>query len=52
MIKGDLIFIKDVDVDKYVGSVSEILIAIEEEFDRCFKKQMNMLIAKYYFNKK
>lgn len=52
MIKGDLIFIKDVDVDKYVGSVSEILIAIEEEFDRCFKKQMNMLIANYYFNKK
>lgn len=52
MIKGDLIFIKDVDVDKYVGSVSEILIAIEEEFDRCFKEQMNMLIANYYFNKK
>lgn len=47
---GDLIFIKDGDVTKYLGSVLELLIAIEEEFDRSFKEQMNMLIANYYFN--
>lgn len=50
MINGDLIFIKDGDVTKYLGSVLELLIAIEEEFDRSFKEQMNMLIANYYFN--
>ena len=52
MINGDLLFIKDEDVDKYLGSVLELLRAIEEEFDRSLKKQMNMLIANYYFNKK
>lgn len=50
MINGDLIFIKDSDIAKYLGSVLELLIAIEKEFDRSFKEQMNMLIANYYFN--
>ena len=50
MINGDLIFVKDSDVVKYLGSVLELLVVIEEEFDRNFKEQMNMLIANYYFN--
>ena len=50
MINGNLVFIKDSDVDKYLGSTLELLLAIEEEFDRSFKEQMNMLIANYYFN--
>ena len=39
---------------EYIGvfafAVSGALVAIEEEFDRSFKEQMNMLIANYYFN--
>ena len=50
MINGDMIFIKDSDVEKYLGSVLELLMVIEEEFDRNFKEQMNTLIANYYFN--
>lgn len=50
MINGDLIFVKDSDIAKYLGSVLELLVVIEEEFDRNFKEQMNMLIANYYFN--
>lgn len=38
MINGNLIFIKDGDVAKYLGSVLELLIAIEGEFDRSFEE--------------
>lgn len=50
MINGDLVFIKDEDAAKYLGSVLELLTAIEKEFDKNFKGQMHMLIANYYFN--
>ncbi|MGN0142904.1 MAG: hypothetical protein ACI4AD_11805 [Roseburia sp.] len=52
MVEGNLIFVKKDNINRYLGSVLELINAVEGEFDYIFNSQMNTLIANYYFNDK
>lgn len=47
---GDLIFITEEMIAKYLGSILELIGAVEIEFNTMFRKEMHGLIANFYFN--
>lgn len=51
VISGDLIFITDEMIAKYLGSVLELIGVVETEFNKVYKAEMHSLIANYYFGK-
>ena len=50
MLEGNLIFVNEHYLQKYLVSVLELIKAIETEFYNVFNDQMNQLIASFYFN--
>lgn len=50
MLEGDLIFVNEHCIAKYLVSVLELIQVVETEFDNIFNAKMNQLIASFYFN--
>ena len=49
-ISGNLIFVTESMIAEYLGSVLELISAVESEFNTMFKQEMHGLIANFYFN--